>query len=132
MGELGLYRRYDVELRNGVKPAIPGQTLPPPEASRNPTVGPGPAKAAGPITSSSDEELEYVTEKYGVDYMVNYKTPNWGAKGLEAIAVGGAVLVVIGFPSQRVCRLRNSNRFSGTDGTGRALCVDLDIPVEKK
>lgn len=84
------------------------------------------AKAAGAvtiITSSSDEKLKYVKEKYGVDHTINYKqTPNWGAEvqrltnnrgvdyilenggsgtiaqSLEAIAVGG-VIAVVGFLS---------------------------------
>lgn len=82
------------------------------------------AKAAGVktiITSSSDEKLRYVQEKYGVDYVINYKkTSNWAAEvqkitdgqgvnhifenggsgtikqSLEAIAYGG-VISVIGF-----------------------------------
>ncbi|KAJ5353209.1 hypothetical protein N7452_002183 [Penicillium brevicompactum] len=82
------------------------------------------AKAAGAktiITSSSDEKLQYVKEKYDVDYTINYKTtPNWAAEtlkitegqgvdyifenggagtikqSLEAIAYGG-VISVIGF-----------------------------------
>jgi NADPH:quinone reductase-like Zn-dependent oxidoreductase len=82
------------------------------------------AKAAGAktiITSSSDEKLQYVQEKYGVDYTINYKkTPNWAAEAqkitegngvdyilenggsgtikqsIEAIAYGG-IISVIGF-----------------------------------
>jgi NADPH:quinone reductase-like Zn-dependent oxidoreductase len=82
------------------------------------------AKAAGArtvITSSSDEKLKHVQEKYGVDYTINYKkTPNWAAEvqrltgnlgadhiienggagtikqSLEAVAYGG-VISVIGF-----------------------------------
>lgn len=45
------------------------------------------AKAAGAvtiITSSSDEKLEFVKEKYGADHTINYKThPNWDQKVLE-------------------------------------------------
>ncbi|KAI8886367.1 putative zinc-type alcohol dehydrogenase-like protein [Backusella circina FSU 941] len=45
------------------------------------------AKAAGAvtiITSSSDEKLKYVKEKYGADYTINYKTyPDWEKKVLE-------------------------------------------------
>ncbi len=82
------------------------------------------AKAAGAttiITSSSDNKLKLVQEKYGADHVINYKTtPNWGAavqkltngrgvdhifenggagtikQSLEAIAYGG-VISVIGF-----------------------------------
>lgn len=84
------------------------------------------AKAAGAttiITSSSDEKLQYVQEKYGADYTINYKaTINWaeevqkitqgrgvdyilenGGSGtikqsLEAVAYGGNISV-IGFLS---------------------------------
>ncbi|GME48815.1 Zinc-type alcohol dehydrogenase-like protein [Neofusicoccum parvum] len=45
------------------------------------------AKAAGAttiITSSSDEKLKYVKEKYGVDHTINYKkTPNWAEEALR-------------------------------------------------
>lgn len=82
------------------------------------------AKAAGAttmITSSSDEKLRYVKEKYQVDHVINYKkTPGWasevqkitGGQGvdyifenggsgtikqsLNAIAYGG-IIAVIGF-----------------------------------
>lgn len=85
------------------------------------------ARAAGAttiITSSSDEKLRFVQEKYGVDHTINYKkTPNWAAEvqkitggngvdyiienggsgtikqSLEAVAFGGNISV-IGFLSQ--------------------------------
>lgn len=85
------------------------------------------AKALGAktiITSSSDDKLEYVKNKFGADYAINYKkTPNWaaeankitGGKGvdyilenggsgtikqsIEAIKFGG-IISVIGFLSQ--------------------------------
>ena len=85
------------------------------------------AKAAGAttiITSSSDEKLRLVKEKYGVDHTINYKTtPNWAAEvqkithgkgvdyiletcgagtiqqSIEAIAFGG-IISVIGFLAQ--------------------------------
>lgn len=45
------------------------------------------ARAAGAvtiITSSSDEKLQYVKEKYGADYTINYNThPDWQKKVLE-------------------------------------------------
>lgn len=45
------------------------------------------AKAAGAvtiITSSSDEKLKYVKEKYGADYGINYnKTPDWEKEVLK-------------------------------------------------
>ncbi|RAK95917.1 zinc-dependent alcohol dehydrogenase family protein [Aspergillus ibericus CBS 121593] len=82
------------------------------------------AKAAGAttiITSSSDEKLRLVKEKYGVDHTINYQTtPNWAAEvqkitngkgvdyiletcgagtiqqSIDAIAYGG-IISVIGF-----------------------------------
>ncbi|OJJ74148.1 hypothetical protein ASPBRDRAFT_120243 [Aspergillus brasiliensis CBS 101740] len=85
------------------------------------------AKAAGAttiITSSSDEKLQYVKEKYGVDHTINYKkTPDWAAEvqkitngegvdyilenggagtikqSLDAVAYGGNI-AVIGFLAQ--------------------------------
>ncbi|GKZ32398.1 hypothetical protein AbraIFM66950_001764 [Aspergillus brasiliensis] len=85
------------------------------------------AKAAGAttiITSSSDEKLQYVKEKYGVDHTINYKkTPDWAAEvqkitngegvdyilenggagtikqSLDAVAYGGNISV-IGFLAQ--------------------------------
>lgn len=84
------------------------------------------AKAAGAITiitSSSDEKLSVVKERYGPDHVINYKkTPDWAAEAkkitngrgvdfifenggsgtikqsLEAIAFGG-IIAVIGFLS---------------------------------
>jgi NADPH:quinone reductase-like Zn-dependent oxidoreductase len=61
------------------------------------------ARAAGCttiITSSSDEKLKEVKEKYGVDYTINYKTkPNWdeevlkvtNGKGVDIILENGGV-----------------------------------------
>lgn len=84
------------------------------------------AKAAGAttiITSSSDEKLRYIKEKYQVDHVINYKkTPDWASEvqkitdgqgvdyilenggsgtikqSLSAIAYGG-IISVIGFLS---------------------------------
>lgn len=45
------------------------------------------AKAAGAttiITSSSDEKLKIVKEKYGADHTINYKTtPDWSSEALK-------------------------------------------------
>lgn len=70
------------------------------------------AKAAGArtiITSSSDEKLALVKEKYGIDHGVNYNTqPNWSAEvqclthghGADhIIEVGGVGTVVQSFES---------------------------------
>ncbi len=50
------------------------------------------AKAAGAttiITSSSDEKLEVMKDKYGPDHVINYKTtPDWA---VEAKRVTGVV-----------------------------------------
>ena len=49
------------------------------------------AKAAGAttiITSSSDEKLAYVKEKYGVDHVINYKKTPTGQLKLRRSLVG--------------------------------------------
>jgi NADPH:quinone reductase-like Zn-dependent oxidoreductase len=84
------------------------------------------AKAAGAttiITSSSNEKLDYIKERYGVDHTINYKThPNWASevkritrgegvdhvlevggvgtieKSIDSVAWGG-IISVIGFLS---------------------------------
>ena len=93
------------------------------------------AKAAGAttiITSSSDEKLQLVKDKYGPDYVINYKTtPDWAAEAkkitggrgvdhvfenggsgtikqsIDCITMGG-IISVIGFLSdakQEECRM---------------------------
>ena len=56
------------------------------------------AKAAGAktiITSSSDEKLKYVQEKYGADYTINYKThTNWEEEVLRLTDGEGADFVI--------------------------------------
>lgn len=56
------------------------------------------AKAAGAvtiITSSSDEKLKYVKEKWGVDYTINYKTnPDWEKEVLNITHGEGADFVI--------------------------------------
>ena len=56
------------------------------------------AKAAGVktiITSSSDEKLKYTQEKYGVDYIINYKThPDWEKEVLRLTSGEGVDFVI--------------------------------------
>ncbi|KAI8096440.1 putative zinc-type alcohol dehydrogenase-like protein [Halteromyces radiatus] len=56
------------------------------------------ARAAGAvtiITSSSDEKLKYVKEKYGVDYTINYKThPDWEKEVLRLTKGEGVDFVI--------------------------------------
>ncbi|KAL0145052.1 hypothetical protein V8B55DRAFT_1569657 [Mucor lusitanicus] len=56
------------------------------------------AKAAGAvtiITSSSDEKLAYVKEKWGVDHTINYKTnPDWEQQVLDITHGEGADFVI--------------------------------------
>ena len=56
------------------------------------------AKAAGAktiITSSSDEKLKYVQEKYGADYTINYKTHiNWEEEVLRLTDGEGVDFVI--------------------------------------
>jgi len=55
------------------------------------------AKAAGAVTivtSSSDSKLEFVKQKYGADYVINYKkTPHWAKEALEITKGRGVDLV---------------------------------------
>ncbi|KAM0325384.1 hypothetical protein ACHAQA_007369 [Verticillium albo-atrum] len=90
------------------------------------------AKAAGAttiITSSSDDKLKFVQEKYGADHVINYNTtPNWAAEvqkitagrgvdyilenggagtiqqSLEAVAYGGiiAVIGILSYPKDEM------------------------------
>ncbi|KAK3671654.1 hypothetical protein LTR78_008387 [Recurvomyces mirabilis] len=68
----------------GNLPLKPGQTVLFQGTGGVSTTGLMLAKDAGAktiITSSSDEKLKMVREKYGADYCVNYKsTPDWAAK----------------------------------------------------
>lgn len=63
------------------------------------------AKAAGArviLTSSSDEKLALMTERYGVDATVNYrKTPQWGERVAELTDGKGADIVLenVGWPT---------------------------------
>ncbi|GAA5814921.1 hypothetical protein MFLAVUS_008424 [Mucor flavus] len=56
------------------------------------------AKAAGAvtiITSSSDEKLQYIKEKYGVDYGINYRThPDWEKEVMKVTNGEGVDLVI--------------------------------------
>lgn len=51
------------------------------------------AKAAGAttiVTSSSDEKLKTVQEKFGANHLINYKTtPNWAAEAMKIIGGRG-------------------------------------------
>jgi NADPH:quinone reductase-like Zn-dependent oxidoreductase len=55
------------------------------------------ARAAGAITvitSSSDEKLKFVKEKYGADHVINYKkTPNWAEEALKVTGGRGVDFV---------------------------------------
>jgi len=68
----------------GNLPLKPGQTLLFQGTGGVSTTGLILAKVAGAqtiITSSSDEKLEMVKEKYGADHLINYKTtPDWAAE----------------------------------------------------
>ncbi|KUF64560.1 Zinc-type alcohol dehydrogenase protein [Phytophthora nicotianae] len=110
----------------GVQPLKAGQTVLFQGTGGVSIIGLQLAKAAGAttiITSSSDEKLKFVQEKFGADHVINYKTyPNWAAvanqitngrgvdfvlenggsgtiaQSIEAITVGG-VIALIGFLS---------------------------------
>jgi NADPH:quinone reductase-like Zn-dependent oxidoreductase len=113
------------------------------------------AKAAGArtiITSSSDDKLEFVQKKYGVDHIINYKsTPDWAAEAkkitggegvdyilenggsgtikqsIECIKMGGSI-AVIGF-------LATAKQEDMPDVAGLALskgCIVRGITVGSK
>jgi NADPH:quinone reductase-like Zn-dependent oxidoreductase len=72
---------------HGNKPLLPGQSVLFQGTGGVSICGLLLARAAGCttiITSSSDEKLKEVKEKYGVDYTINYKTtPNWDEEVLK-------------------------------------------------
>jgi NADPH:quinone reductase-like Zn-dependent oxidoreductase len=75
------------------------------------------AKAAGAvtiITSSSDEKLQYVKQKYGVDYTINYKTtPDWENKVLEVTDGKGVDFVIENGGNGTISKSIESLKFGG-------------------
>lgn len=82
----------------GNQPLLPGQTILFQGTGGVSITGLTLAKAAGAftiITSSSDEKLKYVKDKFGADYTINYKeTPNW-AEVAKEITKGEGVDYII-------------------------------------
>lgn len=74
------------------------------------------AKAAGAITvvtSSSDEKLAFVKEKYGADFTVNYKThPEWSKEVLR-LTNGGVDYVLENGGSGTIAESINSVKMGG-------------------
>ncbi|KAI8879239.1 NAD(P)-binding protein [Backusella circina FSU 941] len=75
------------------------------------------AKAAGAvtiITSSSDEKLKYVKEKYGADHTINYSTnPDWDQEVLKLTNGEGVDLVVENGGNGTVAKSIASTKFGG-------------------
>ncbi|KAG2194081.1 hypothetical protein INT46_006932 [Mucor plumbeus] len=75
------------------------------------------AKAAGAITiitSSSDEKLKYVQEKWGVDYAINYKFyPDWEKKVLEITQGQGVDFVIENGGSSTIMKSLASTKMGG-------------------
>ncbi|KAJ5381887.1 uncharacterized protein N7496_004315 [Penicillium cataractarum] len=87
----------------GNKPLVPGQVVLVQGTGGTSMTALVLAKAAGAttiVTSSSDEKLKFVKEKYNPDWCINYsKTPDWGAEAMRLtggkgvdhiIEIGGA------------------------------------------
>jgi NADPH:quinone reductase-like Zn-dependent oxidoreductase len=84
-------------------PLKPGQTVLLQGTGGVSIIGLQVARAAGAvtiITSSSDEKLKYVKEKYGADYTINYRThPDWqnevleytGGRGVDYVIENGGI-----------------------------------------
>ncbi|KAI9290398.1 hypothetical protein BC943DRAFT_345138 [Umbelopsis sp. AD052] len=76
------------------------------------------AKAAGAvtiITSSSDDKLKYVKEKYGVDHCVNYHThPDWEKEVIKATNGEGVDFVVENGGSGTIAKSLASVKQGGT------------------
>ncbi|KAJ0414696.1 hypothetical protein BJY00DRAFT_320788 [Aspergillus carlsbadensis] len=75
------------------------------------------AKAAGAITivtSSSDEKLKYVQEKFGADYAINYKThPEWSKEVLRLTNGEGVDYVLENGGSGTIAESINSVKMGG-------------------
>ncbi|KAJ5949914.1 hypothetical protein N7454_001498 [Penicillium verhagenii] len=71
----------------GNKPLVPGQVVLVQGTGGTSMTALVLAKAAGAttiVTSSSDEKLNFVKEKYNPDWCINYsKTPDWGAEAMR-------------------------------------------------
>lgn len=75
------------------------------------------AKVAGAvtiITSSSDKKLDYVKEKYGADYTINYSThPDWEKKVLDITKGRGVDLVIENGGNGTIVKSIASVKFGG-------------------
>ncbi|KAI8888096.1 NAD(P)-binding protein [Backusella circina FSU 941] len=75
------------------------------------------AKAAGAvtiITSSSDDKLQYVKEKYGADYTINYRTnPDWEKEVLEITGGKGVDFVIENGGNGTIIKSIESLKFGG-------------------
>ncbi|EHA26128.1 hypothetical protein ASPNIDRAFT_142020 [Aspergillus niger ATCC 1015] len=76
------------------------------------------AKAADAImiiTSSSDDKLQYVKEKYGVDHVINYKkTPDWASEVQKITAGRGVDFIIENGGSGTIKQSLDAIAFGGT------------------
>lgn len=76
------------------------------------------ARAAGCttiITSSSDEKLKEIKEKYGVDYTINYKTqPNWDEEAIKITNGRGVDIICDNGGAESIEKSLNAINLDGT------------------
>ena len=75
------------------------------------------AKAAGAttiITSSSDEKLKFVQEKYGIDHVINYKKhPEWSKEALRLTNGAGVDYILENGGSGTIAESLNAVKMGG-------------------
>jgi len=102
---------------HGNKPLLPGQSVLFQGTGGVSICGLLLARAAGCttiITSSSDEKLKEVKEKYGVDYTINYKTkPNWDEEVLKLTNGRGVDVILENGGAATIEKSLNSIKLGG-------------------
>ena len=102
---------------HGNKPLLPGQSVLFQGTGGVSLCGLLLARAAGCttiITSSSDEKLKELKEKYGVDYTINYKTnPNWDEEVLKITNGQGVDLIFENGGAATIGKSLNSIKIGG-------------------
>jgi NADPH:quinone reductase-like Zn-dependent oxidoreductase len=102
---------------HGNKPLLPGQSVLFQGTGGVSLCGLLLARAAGCttiITSSSDDKLKKLKEKYGVDYTINYKTnPNWDEEVLKITNGRGVDLIFENGGAATIGKSLNSIRVGG-------------------
>ncbi|KAF1799861.1 hypothetical protein V8B55DRAFT_1393029 [Mucor lusitanicus] len=90
------------------------------------------AKAAGAvtiITSSSDEKLKYVKEKWGVDHTINYKTnPDWEQQVLDITHGEGVDFVIENGGSGTIMKSMAATKLGGQVASIGILAQTKEMP----